>query len=400
MKIGIIGDVHLGASLAMGKKDAESGINTRLADYDSTLNSTIYDLYDKGCETLVFTGDIFEHRTPTMKQQELFSAALRRAIEKGFKAIYIVVGNHDQQRNVQATTLSYIKELPLPNIHVIDEMDMVVLDDELGNPAANLIFMPYRDKRWLDVDTNQEAIGYLDQQLAMHVSSIENDAPKILVGHMTIEGTMWMLDSYADLYNGNDIILPVDLFNSIDITVMGHVHTPAIVSKKPLIAYVGSMEKRSSSEDHDKKYVIIDIDSKSMLEFSEPCREIYDIPLALNNDPHGELLMDLIFHEVDKFASSHILKDSIVRINLYIDANDDKFCHVNKIEEYILNIHEAFHCVEIKPSLLFSRQSRDEDINEHSPDVESFHRYIDNEFMANAMKDQILENGLRIINGE
>jgi len=89
MKIGIIGDVHLGASLAMGKKDAESGINTRLADYDSTLNSTIYDLYDKGCETLVFTGDIFEHRTPTMKQQELFSAALRRAIEKGFKGKFI-----------------------------------------------------------------------------------------------------------------------------------------------------------------------------------------------------------------------------------------------------------------------------------------------------------------------
>jgi len=51
MKIGVIGDVHLGASYSLGKKDYIKGINSRLVDYDNTLIETIKIWHLKGAST-------------------------------------------------------------------------------------------------------------------------------------------------------------------------------------------------------------------------------------------------------------------------------------------------------------------------------------------------------------
>lgn len=402
MIIGIIGDVHLGASFSLGKKDHMLGINTRLVDYNNTLLKTIDQLVEAGCTHLIFTGDIFEHRTPSVKQQELFSASLRYAVEKGIRKIYIVVGNHDQQRITRATTISYIKELPLENIHVYDDMDMVVINDDDGVPLANLIFMPYRDRKWFETDSNKLAIEQLDEMLSYHTSSIDNEALKILVGHMTIEGTLWMLDDYSDLYNdGNDLILPKDMFKSIDITVMGHVHTPGIISKSPFIYYVGSMEKRGAFESHDKKFCLIDLTKKKFKPVTEPCRNLYDLKIDLSNETHSSTLMKKICSQVDEFASKFDMVKSIVRVVLTISAADDKFCIPKDIESYLYEKYNIEHCVEIKPSLIFSRQARDSSITEHVSDTEAFSRFAKSSYKGNELRDEILARGLEIItNGD
>lgn len=400
LKIGIIGDVHLGASYSLGKKDHSKGINSRLVDYDITLIETIKDMAAQGCKHLIFTGDIFEHRTPSVKQQELFSAALKIALDLGIEEIHIVVGNHDQQRITRATTISYIKELQLSNIHVYDEIDMVTVHDDDGEALANLIFMPYRDRKWFETDSAQQAINEVDEMLSYHLGSIDNDAKKILVGHMVVEGTMWMLDEYADLYESNDLILPRDMFRSIDVTVMGHVHTPGLVCKNPFIYYVGSMEKRGAFEAHDKKYVIIDLETKSFKPHNEPCRNLYDIKMDFSNLPQGEKLMGLIIEHIDEFAKDKEMASAIVRVMVSISADDDKFCNPKEIEEYLRAKYNVEHCVEIKPSLLFSRQARDSQINEHASDTESFSKYINKAFRDSEIKDEILSLGLDIIRAE
>jgi exonuclease SbcD len=396
MKIGIIGDVHYGASYNLGKKDHRTGSNTRLVDYDSTLIKTIESLAAKGCRYLVFTGDIFEHRTPSVKQQELFSAALRYAVELGIKQIYIVVGNHDQQRITGATTISYIKELPLPNIHVYDEIDMVVVKDDHDKPIANLIFIPFRDRKWFSTESSDLAIQQIDEMVSYCLSSIDNDATKICVGHMAIEGTMWMLDQYVDLYNNsNDLLLPVKMFNSIDITLMGHVHTPGCISKDPLVIYTGSMEKRGAFENHDKKYMIIDLISKKVSSYTEPCRGLHDIDIAFTTI--GQQLMEKVKEKIDEYADENELTDSIVRLSLTISAADDKFCSPKELEEYLYKNHNIFHCVEIKPSLIFSRQARDSTINEMSNDSEAYVKYISSAFKDSKYKKDIIKAGLEII---
>jgi len=91
--IGIIGDCHLGASTKAGPKDPVSGVSSRLMDYYTTFIWAI-DALVPTCTTLVFTGDIFEHRYPQMVQQQLFSAALRHAVLRGAEKIIILEGNH------------------------------------------------------------------------------------------------------------------------------------------------------------------------------------------------------------------------------------------------------------------------------------------------------------------
>lgn len=401
MKIAVIGDLHYGSSFSLGKKNNLTGINTRLTDIHNTLIKTINLIIADGCEYIVFTGDIFEHRAPSVKQQELFSAALRHAIEGGIKQVFIVVGNHDQQRITRATTISYIKELPLNNIHVYDEMDMVEIKNDDGVVMANLIFMPFRDRKWFETDSNKLAIDQLDEALSYHLASIDNEGLKILVGHMTIEGTLWMLDDYSDLYNdGNDLILPTDMFRGIDITVMGHVHTPGVISKSPFIYYVGSMEKRGAFESHDKKFCIIDLEKKKFRPVTEPCRNIFDIKINLSNDTYSAALMDKLIAEVDDFATTHNLKDSIVRMVITIIAEDDKFCNAKALESYLYNTYSIEHCVEIKPSLVFSRQSRDSSITEHTSDTDAFSKYINTAYSGSGLKNNILSMGLEIIANE
>lgn len=396
MKIGVIGDTHLGAAFSLGTKDVLSGVNTRLVDYQSTLISTIDSLAEKGCKQLCFTGDIFEHRIPSVKQQEFFSTALRHAVEKGFEHIHIVEGNHDQQRISSASTVSYLKELGLPNIHVYDEVDLFVAKDG-KKPLANIIFMPYRDRKWFNTDSQDVAIKQLDEILSYCVSSIDNSAVKLVVGHMTIEGTMWMLDQYAELYNGNDLVLPVSMFNGIDITVMGHVHTPGVVSKKPFIYYIGSMEKRGAFEAHEKKYMIIDTETKKLAVYSEPCREIHDIAIDFSNEVCSDRLMSKITEKIEAYSEKSSLKDAIVRILLTISAEDSKFCDTKAIEASLISKHNIFHCVEIKPSLMFSRQARDTQINENASDTEAFTRYLKSSIKDSNLIDETLAKGLEII---
>lgn len=397
MKIAIIGDVHLGANYSLGTKDIANGSNTRLIDYQNTLLATIDSAVDMGCKYLCFTGDIFELRSPSIKQQELFSYALRYAIERGILEIFVTVGNHDQQRVTGATTLSYIKELPLEHIHIFDDMDVFTVYED-GEAKANLIFMPYRDRKWMETSTSSEAIEKLDEQLAFCLASIDNDAKKIVVGHMTIENTMWMLDKYDDLYNNsNELLLPISMFNSIDITVMGHVHTPGLVSKNPMIIYTGSMEKRGAFEDHKKKYLVIDLENQKVNTYEEPCREIFDIKLDLSGTSRGENITSYIAGKIDVFAESNALDNAIVRVLLTLKAEDDKFCSTKILESHLYDNHNVHFVPEIKPSLTFSRQARDNTITEQASDTDSFKRYVERQFASHENLGELIEAGLEII---
>jgi DNA repair exonuclease SbcCD nuclease subunit len=393
MRIGFIGDVHLGASLSLSSKDISVGMPSRQEDYFVTLKFTIKSLFDNGARYLVFTGDIFEHRLPTIKQQECFSNALSFALELGFKQILICVGNHDQLRTINSTNLSYLKELRLPQIKVCDEIECIQIEED-GKVLCNLISIPYRDKRWYSVATNAEALDALDNEFSLAVSSIDNDAPKVVVGHMTVEGTLWMVEEYADLYNGNELVLPQAMFNDINVTVMGHVHTPGVISKKPLIFYTGSMEKRGGFEDHDKKYFIVDLASRKLIDFIEPCRNIYDISISFVEKPMGKALLIELKKAIDQFCAGKSLKDSIIKFNLRLQASDEKYCDSDELANYMIERYEVSHCIEAKPSLVFNRQARDENITERTSEEDAYRRYIENEYALHPLKIDILENGL------
>lgn len=395
LKIGVIGDVHLGANQWAGKQHPVLNINTRLIDYAETLDITIDEMISRGVTEIVFTGDIFEHRFPSLVQQKIFSQSLHRALSNGIERIHIVIGNHDQQRIHTTTTLSYLKELNLKNIRVYDDLDMLVVE-WFGKPVANLVFMPYRDRLWMESETHDGAVDTIRGQLDAVLAVRDRLLPTILIGHMTIEGT-FVDDAYKDMYGENQLTLPKDMFEDINVTIMGHIHKPDIISESPYIAYVGSMEKRGGFESHDKVYAIIDLESASVEFHREPCRDIWDLALDYSSIVVGDSLMEKIKSDIATYSSKHKLKASIIKPIIRICAEDEQYLDARALMGHLKDIYEVHFCSEIKPEIVTSRQSRDDRITEDISHIQALHLFLENTVDDEHMRRLLAEAGVEII---
>jgi exonuclease SbcD len=395
VKIGIIGDVHLGANQWAGRQHPVLNVNTRLIDYAETLDVTIDEMVVNGVSEIVFTGDIFEHRFPSIVQQKIFSQSLHRAISKGIEVIHIVIGNHDQQRIHSTTTISYLKELNLPNIRVYDDLSMQTIE-WFGKPVANLVLMPYRDRLWMERETHAEAIQAIQGELDALLSVRNTHIPTILVGHMTVEGT-FIDEAYKDLYGENQLTLPKSMFKDINVTIMGHIHKPDIVSESPYIAYIGSMEKRGGFEDHDKLYAIIDLETASVEYRKEPCRDMWDLNLDYSSMVVGEDLMPRIRSDIAEYAMTHSLAGSIVRTTIRISAEDEQFLDTRSLGGFLRDSYEVHFCAEIKPDIITSRQSRDDRITEDISHTHALQMFLENSVDDVDMRKMLIDAGVDII---
>lgn len=347
--IAVIGDLHIGASLKAGTYDAVTGMYSRLTDYENTLIFTIDDLIKRGVKTIIFTGDVFEHRHPTMSQQKIFSHALQHAIANGIDKIYIIVGNHDQQRIRNTTTLAYLSELKLPNIVVVDE---ICAAQEGGDMYY---FVPYRDRRQLQLNTYDEAIDKMRSDLTAVRKANTCTGSHIVVGHMAIEGTFFAEED-TELYTDNDLMLPKEMFRDFDLTIMGHVHTPGMISKDPLIYYVGSMEKRAAHENHDKQYLVIDQKNRTIEWLKEPCKDFWEVDLNMTDAVHGPNLMPVMLQKAHKALSEIAVEGNIIKILMKIMIDDIGFLDLATLRTEIAKYKPSF-VYPITPSTVSQRTS-------------------------------------------
>lgn len=394
-KVAVVGDLHIGASFSLSKPTSEERINSRLLDYKQTLDTTIDEIAAAGAKNLIFTGDLFESRNPPLTQQKIFSQALHRAFSKGIETISIVVGNHDQTRLTNTSTADPLKELRLPNLHVYDEICAVELKEN-GRIIANLITVPYRDRKWFGVDTPDEANAIIEKQVQAAAAGIKNECMKLAVPHVCFEGTTFESED-AEFYGDNQLFVPLRVFDGIDVVCGGHIHQHQILRETPHIAYVGSMEKRGAFESHDKVYALIDTEIRAAEYFKEPCREIYDIKLDYSHLVLGEALQERIFDDVAEFAERHDLKNSIVRLLLKITASDDAYVAPKQIYKMLKTNYDIHNCVEIHPELYSPRQARNDRITEQVGDRQAFKIYLETLFDDKEVLNEILEIGTEII---
>lgn len=385
--IGVVGDLHIGASLKAGGYDAVTGTYSRLIDYENTLLFTIKDLADKGVKTLVFTGDIFEHRHPSMSQQKIFSHALQYAVELGIQQIYIIIGNHDQQRIKNTTTLAYLSELKLGNIIVVDEISAFKCGSD------TLYFVPYRDRKQLQVPSYDEAITLMRKQLSDVREAQQASGLHILIGHMAIEGTFFAEED-TELYTDNDLMLPKDMFLQFDVSLMGHVHTPGQISATPPIYYVGSMEKRAAHESHDKQYVIVQPSTKVIQWFKEPCKDFWEIDLNMTDEVYGPTLMTNLVQRMTTALHGLSVKDNILKVLLKIMIDDIGYLNIDEIKATLSKYSPSF-VYPIIPSCI-SLRATTKVVVESSSDADTWTNYCKS-LPQNLFSPEIIKFGLEII---
>ena len=390
MKLAIIGDCHLGASLKAGVKDPLTGLHSRLADYHATLIYAINHAATEKCDWLVFTGDIFEHRFPHMIQQKLFSQALAYALASGIKKIWIVVGNHDQQRTSDTTTLAYLSELKLDNITIVQEPSVVASGED------RIYFYPYRDRRYLECATYPDAIAKVDEQIKnLRAGESAASGTHIMIGHMAIEGTFFP-EEESELYVDNELMLQKQTFKDFNLTIMGHVHTPAKISDDPLIFYVGSLEKRGAFESHQKQFMILDLDGKSADWIKLPCRDFCEFRFDVTSQSYGVELMTELKEKMDLHLKE--IKDKIVKCEINILADDLANLDIESAQKKILSFGPAF-VFPIVPVLKSNRAARTE-LKETMSETETWTNYIKSLQLDSAFANELISAGAQIITEE
>ena len=323
----ILGDTHIGKGCILGR-DSVGSTNTRIVDQINLLNWTLQQAVDRGAERIIITGDIFEDTQPHSSLIKMFIAWLNRCQDENIY-VDVLYGNHDITRNgkIVSSALEIVAEAGLPMVSLHYENFTRYAD------GVCFTYMPFRDRRSFNLDTHDEAIKVLNDRLVYEASVIPDWCRKVLIGHLTLAGALYVGDEIAD--TSNELFCPLNMFAGYDYVWMGHIHRAQVMQKHPHIAHIGSMDLSNFGEtDHEKIIVVIDTDSPTFFEEVRiPTRPLakFVIPVPAETADTTQFAINFIN------SSDATFKNATVRVEIQLLAADLPSVDRKKIEELLLS---------------------------------------------------------------
>jgi len=328
MHVIILGDVHIGKSISLGKAGIGSNLNSRIADQLNLLDWTLDQAVDRGADHIIITGDVFEDPRPHPSLITMFIGWLKKCQAYDVH-VHIILGNHDMLRSgmVFTSSLDIISEVDLSNVSVYKDINTIMI----GSSAFTLV--PFRDRKSFSTDSNADAVAILRDSFVYELAGIPVTYKKMMVGHLAIEGSIPVGDEIDDI--ANELFCTAEMFKGYDYVWMGHVHKPQIMRKKnPHIAHVGSMDISNFVEtDHKKHIVIVDCDSPShdySIEYI-PTRPLKKIIITVPKDTEDTTAYVLAAIKKEKSDFSK----AIVRVEVSLSDPELKSVNKSTIEKYL-----------------------------------------------------------------
>lgn len=357
----ILGDVHLGRSQNLAKQYSGSVLNSRITDQIDLLDWVYEQAVEHNIKHIVLTGDVFEDPKPHYNIIVIFMDWIKKCTDYDI-SVHIIMGNHDMFRSGQFTTsaLDVISSSDLDKVYIYKKISTLHLDD------VGITFMPFRDRRSFNTDLNSEALKILRGKLPYEVSSISDISTKILIGHLALEGAIpigYELDELS-----NELFCPLDMFKGYDYVWMGHIHKFQIMSEKPYVAHIGSMDISDYGEKDHKKYIaIIKPGTEEVVKYIElPNRKLDAITITIPDN--GVNANEYIDKEISKLGN---LNDSIVKFSIILPDNSSHSINRAEIEKKLYNAG-AFFISKISEERTFSslkkqiNEKMDNSVNELS----------------------------------
>jgi exonuclease SbcD len=336
-KILLLGDPHIGGSTILGKPSIGSALNSRVADQLNILEWVLYNAIKLDVSDIIMTGDVFDDPKPHPTIISLLFSWLKKCTDNNIN-IHIVVGNHDVLRSGQyyMSALEIISAADMEDVYVYKHMNTFCV------PGASFTLMPFRDRRSFNVDSNKVALKLMEEKIPYELAGIDKNSIKVVVGHLSIEGSIPIGDEISDAKN--ELFCPLSMFNGFDYVWMGHIHKPQIMSNSPHIAHIGSMDISNFGEsDHKKIVVIFDTEKSDPVSYLEiPTRPLNQISVSVPSDIKNatEFAINSI---KDKYKR---LDKSIVKVNISLDGMDTIGIDRNKLE-LAINDLGAFYITRI-----------------------------------------------------
>lgn len=359
MKILVLGDIHLGQNINVGRPGVGTELNSRILDQLSLLEWVREQAINFKTDCIIITGDVFEHPKPEHSLIVLFTEWLRSCVSANIK-VYIVIGNHDILRSAQFYTsaLDIIGNMEIDGVSIYKNIDTLHLND------VSITFLPFRDRRSLNTDSNEQALEYIKNILIYELSSIKKDNFKLMVGHLSIDGSIPIGDEVDDMMN--ELYVPLSFFEGYDYVWFGHVHRFQEFSKSnPYISHIGSMSISNWGEINQNKFIaLFDTNNAEPLHYVEiPNRKLLSISIEIPENVAD--VNSFICTQIDAFD----IKNTIVKLTLILPNQDIKIMDKSALEKYLYDnkAHFVFRIIEERKMIVKKKNntiSIDNTINE------------------------------------
>lgn len=386
MRVIVCGDAHIGAVFGLGRPNGNGG-NTRVDDYTKSLNYIVDHAIETGADIFIQTGDIFEHRDPSIDHMAIVDRALKRLSNANI-ATFVIMGNHDYKRNGASFTSSItsLAASEYPNVRMVLNPEVIQVCNKSGG-KVNLLLLPYRDRRMYSGETSKEQSEVYDEFIKEKVKEAGSEIPIVAVGH-----NFFYEGSYND-YGGTELMVRPNSFNGCAAAMMGHLHQFRVLRKTaPVCIYTGSMERSNFGDANVSKYFIDYNVSKKRAKFCKiPSRDLIDSVIDLSGIGFADI-SDSIETSVDEYDVS----EKIVRLKLVVDEKVlpalDKTFIKNRLYD-----NGAFHVSKIVIEVLAQRIIRDSSVLEHKDDLSMFTAFLETQGIEDSYREILVEETKHIM---
>ena len=251
VKIGIIGDVHIGKTFRTGVP------KNRLGERESMILSQLTDLLDRDVDYTILVGDLFDKvRVSNSDLYNLISIVDHAVISKPETTFAIINGNHDMPKEVGRISSfqlfqKYFERASHSNLKIISKHNL-----------ENIIKIP--EKKVLLYLSHYNAFSSLDEELdndlLLTQDDLDNYSYRIAFGHWET------IDFGSDHFIDRDV--PSIVLQQFNAVITGHEHRPklTIVEHVPVLTS-GSMQPYAYGEElPDEKDFYVTITSEAIKE--------------------------------------------------------------------------------------------------------------------------------------
>lgn len=346
-------DIHFGME-NYGRIDPNTGIHSRLLDFEKVLNFCIDKALEQNIDFFLFSGDAYKTIHPSPTQQRLLMRCFLRLYQAGIPII-IIVGNHDNPLSFgKATTLDIFGELPLDGFHVFAKPSSLLLQTKSG--PIQIVGIPWPSRTNIAI-SNSHAFksataltDYIAQSvsnlIAHHAQNLNPEIPAVLAAHLTVSSGIFSGSEKRAIYGNDPILLPSQLARDpFDYVALGHLHRYQNLNPHgyPALVYSGSLERIDFGERKEEKgFCLVTIEQKGHTshEFIKtPTRPFIQLEVKLQ--PVGDQTQQIL-HALEQ----HHITDAILKILYHIPSGCKDTVNLQKI---LQACSSALHVVSITP---------------------------------------------------
>ena len=224
-------------------------------------------------ELLLVSGDIFDTALPSSESTNLYYRFLYRLFDETDTDTVITAGNHDSARHLEAPR----EFLKMGRIHVVglaEEPEKCVFTFPRKKPRVAVAAVPYLSESDLrhrsyqtEVERNERYREWLKTFYADCVAAMPPELPKILMGHLFVQGGT-VTDSERNIQIGGATAIRANDFpENVSYIALGHLHRPQTISGTDYpIRYSGSpIPLRFNETGYRKKLYLLELSDDGTL---------------------------------------------------------------------------------------------------------------------------------------